>query len=115
MPRRVRPALQTIPDAIEGIENAARRKTLEDFAADWLIRHATRRGIEIASEAARRIPPDPQASQPQVPWAQITGIGNISRHEYHRVSDTVVWNVVMTHLPSLKSAVTAIAASLDEV
>jgi uncharacterized protein with HEPN domain len=72
------------------------------------------RGIEIISEAARRIPEDMQRSQPQIPWPQIVGIGNILRHEYHRISDTVVWNVVQDHLTPLKNAVMAIEASLDE-
>jgi uncharacterized protein with HEPN domain len=114
MGRRIRPALRAFLDAIDGIENAVRGKTREDFAVEWLLRHGTQRGIEIISEAARRIPPDLLATQPQVPWAQIMGIGNVLRHEYHRVSDTVVWNVVQTHLPPLKAAVVAIAAALDE-
>ena len=99
MGRRVRPALRAILDAIDGIEQAVRGKTREDFTAEWLLRHGTQRGIEIISEAARRIPTDLQATQPLVPWAQIIGIGNVLRHEYHRISDTVVWNVVLTHLP----------------
>jgi hypothetical protein len=34
MGQRIRPALRAVLDAIEGIENAVRGKTLEDFAAD---------------------------------------------------------------------------------
>ena len=114
MVRRIRPALHAILEAIDGIENAVRGKTREDFAADWLLRHGVQRGIEIISEAARRIPPALQATQPQVPWAQIMGIGNVLRHEYHRVSDTVVWNVVQAHLPPLKAAVLAITTGLGD-
>lgn len=105
----VRPALRAILDAIAGIENATRGKTVDHFGADWLLRHGVQRGIEIISEAARRIP-----TQPQVPWPQIMGIGNVLRHEYHRISDAVVWNVVSQYLPSLKAAVSAIDAKLDE-
>jgi uncharacterized protein with HEPN domain len=32
------------------------------------------------------------------------GIGNVLRHDYHRVSDTVVWNVVQDRLHPLKVA-----------
>jgi uncharacterized protein with HEPN domain len=110
----VRPALRAILDAIDGIENATRGKTVDDFGADWLLRHGVQRGIEIISEAARRIPAERQATQPHVPWPQIMGIGNVLRHEYHRISDTVVWNVVTEYLPSLKAAVLAIDANLDE-
>jgi uncharacterized protein with HEPN domain len=66
------------------------------------------------SEAARRIPPELQEHQPKIPWAQIMGIGNVLRHEYHRVSDRLIWNLVQEHLPPLKAAVLAIATELKE-
>jgi uncharacterized protein with HEPN domain len=112
--RLVRPALFAILDAIEGVEQAVRGKTLGDFDGDWLPRHGIQRGVEIVSEAARRIPPELQQRQPQIPWAQIMGIGNVLRHEYHRVSDRLIWNVVQEYLPPLKAAVLAIAADLNE-
>jgi uncharacterized protein with HEPN domain len=110
----VRPALRAILDAIEGIDNATRGKTLKDFGNDWLLRHGVQRGVEIVSEAARRIPPEVQGRQPQIPWPQIMGIGNVLRHEYHRVSDTLIWNVVQVNLPALKAAVLAIEAELRD-
>jgi uncharacterized protein with HEPN domain len=112
--RLVRPALRAIIEAIEGIENATLGKTLDDFCADWILRRGVQRGVEIVSEAARRIPPEFRARQPHVPWSQIMGIGNVLRHEYHRVSDTLIWNVVQQHLPPLKAAVSAIEADLME-
>ncbi|HEY3621347.1 MAG TPA: HepT-like ribonuclease domain-containing protein [Roseiarcus sp.] len=72
------------------------------------------RAIEIVSEAARRIPPELQARQPNIPWAQIMGIGNVLRHKYHRVSDTLIWNVVQEYLPPLKAAIVAIEAELKK-
>jgi hypothetical protein len=69
MPGLVRPARRAILEAIDGIETAVRGKTLDDFACDWLLRHGVQRGIEIISEAARRIPPELQATQAQIPWA----------------------------------------------
>ena len=114
MERLVRPALRIIVETIDGIAAATHGKTIEDYSKDWLLRHAVQRGIEIISEAARRIPPDVQATQPGVPWTQIMGIGNILRHEYHRVSDTVIWNVIVHHLPPLRATIEAIDAGLDE-
>ena len=96
------------------MERAVRGKTFDDFESDWLLRHGVQRGAEIVSEAARRIPPELQERQPQIPWAQILGIGNVLRHEYHRVSDPLIWNVVQEHLPPLKAAVSAIVAELNE-
>jgi uncharacterized protein with HEPN domain len=110
----MRPALHAILEAIDGIEQAVRGKSLADYSSDWLLRHGIQRGIEIISEASRRIPEAMQASQPQIPWAQITAMGNVLRHEYHRVSDMIVWNVVIEHLPPLKRAIEAIERDLEE-
>ncbi|WP_245423376.1 HepT-like ribonuclease domain-containing protein [Rhizobium subbaraonis] len=40
-------------------------------------------------------------------------MGNILRHEYHRIADDVLWNVVVRDLPHLKDALLALQASLD--
>jgi hypothetical protein len=67
-----------------------------------------------SSPKPRRIPPELQARQPNIPWAQIMGIGNVLRHEYHRVSDALIWNVVQDYLPPLKGAIAAIEAELKK-
>jgi uncharacterized protein with HEPN domain len=56
MARRIRPALGTILENIRGIQQAIEGRSLEEYAADWTIRHAVERGIEIISEASKRIP-----------------------------------------------------------
>jgi uncharacterized protein with HEPN domain len=112
--RLVRPALRAILEAIDGIDQAISGKTLDHYSSDWLLRHGIQRGIEIVSEASRRIPTDLQAAYPAIPWSQISAIGNVLRHEYHRISDTIVWNVVINYLPPLKIAVEAIERDLEE-
>lgn len=72
------------------------------------------RGIEIISEAARRIPDPLLDVVPDTPWSQIRAIGNILRHEYHRTSDPIVWAVVTEHLPPVRTAVELMLASLDD-
>jgi uncharacterized protein with HEPN domain len=42
------------------------------------------------------------------------GIGNVLRHEYHRVSDALIWNVVQEYLPALKAAIASIEKELKE-
>jgi uncharacterized protein with HEPN domain len=55
-----------------------------------------------------------QATQPNIPWAEIMAIGNVLRHEYHRISNRVIWNVVQQHLPALKAAVLAMEAGQEQ-
>jgi uncharacterized protein with HEPN domain len=108
MPRAVKPALTDILEAIEGIENVTRAKSFEDFQKDWLLRHAVQRAIEIISEAARALPDEVLKQYPHIPWPQIKGMGNILRHEYHKVSDHLVWVAVTDKLPTLRACVRAI-------
>jgi uncharacterized protein with HEPN domain len=100
--------------AIEGIEAALTGKTFVDFQNEWLLRHGIQRGIEIISEASRHLPAALLASHSEIPWDQVKGIGSVLRHEYHRISDKVVWAVVVERLPPLKAAIEAMEASLKD-
>ena len=114
MARKVRPVLQEMLTAIDGIESALEGKTFADFQSEWLLRHGIQRGIEIISEASRRLPAALLASRPEISWEQVKGIGSVLRHEYHRISDKIVWSVAVERLPSIKAAVEAMEASLKD-
>jgi len=103
--RKVGPILAEILEAIEGIETHTAGKSLVDFERDWLLRLAVQRALEIISEACRHIPDDLLASVPDIPWKKIRGIGNILRHEYHKIADDVVWVVVTENIGPLKVAI----------
>lgn len=107
MPKKVAPVLLEILDAIGGIERSIKGKDYAQFQSDWLLNHGVQRGIEIISEASRRIPEELLAEHADVPWHKIKAIGNILRHEYHEIQDDVIWDVAATRLAPLKVAVTA--------
>ena len=48
----------------------------------------------------------------EAPWNAIIGIGNILRHEYQRVDDRRLWEIVTVHLPELRPV---IMAMIDEL
>lgn len=103
--RKVGPVLAEILEAIEGIETHTAGKTLADFERDWLLRLAVQRALEIISEACRHIPDELLLSVPDIPWKKIRGIGNILRHEYHKIVDEVVWVVVTENIRPLRAAI----------
>jgi uncharacterized protein with HEPN domain len=70
MSRSSDPALHDILDAIANIDRVLIGKTFHDFEGDWLLRRGVERGIEIISEASRRIPAELRALQPQIPKAR---------------------------------------------
>ncbi|CAN7206411.1 DUF86 domain-containing protein [Rhizobium sp. LjRoot98] len=105
MAREFRHALGDTLEAIAGIERATTGKSFEDYQSDWLLKHAVQRAIEIISEASRALPEDVKAIRPEVPWPQVRTIGNVLRHEYHGLSDRIIWGVVIDELPALKMAI----------
>lgn len=89
-------------------------KTLSEYSADWLLKHGVERGIEIISEAVRRVPPSLLAERPEIAWKQVTAVGNILRHNYDKIVDGLIFEMIKRDLPPLKAAVEAIESRLSE-
>ena len=106
-PTDPRAALEDILAAVREIEGFASGRTLQDYLDQGWLRFATQRGIEIVSEASRRIPAGLKARHPEIPWADIAAIGNILRHGYDSLDHRVIWGVVENDLPPLKATVEA--------
>ena len=96
--------LHDILAAIAGIQETVGGLGYEHFVSVWWIKHACQRGIEIISEASRHIPDDLKATEPDIPWRQIAGVGNVLRHGYETVSDEVLWDIIVRHLDPLEAA-----------
>jgi uncharacterized protein with HEPN domain len=93
--------LTDIVDAIEIIPSEMVGVTLAAFEADKRRRWVVERGIEIISEASRRLPQELELRHPEIPWPKVAGIGNILRHDYQDVAHDVLWHVVEENLPPL--------------
>jgi uncharacterized protein with HEPN domain len=95
------PRLTDIIEAILHIQAETAGVPLDVFEADWRKRWLVERGVEIISEASRRLPDELKARHPEIPWQQVADIGNILRHEYQRVAPDVLWRVAQDDLPPL--------------
>ena len=96
------PRLADIVEAIELINAEMAGVTLTAFEADRRKRWLVERGIEIISEASRHLGDEVKARHPAIVWPKVAGIGNILRHEYHRIAHDVLWHVVRNDLPALE-------------
>ena len=94
-------SLTDIVEAIEHVQSVLRNVRLEAFEADWKARWVVERGVEIISEASRRLPDEMKARHLEIPWAKVAGIGNVLRHDYQAISAPVMWNLVRDDLPAL--------------
>jgi uncharacterized protein with HEPN domain len=114
MPPQRDPRLQAddILQAIANIEADTAGLGFERFVADRRVRQLVERNLEIISEASRRIPDRLKATEPEVPWQEIAGIGNVLRHDYGAVRPDILWGVRTHRLTALKAAVQRIRARL---
>lgn len=100
--RIVSPNLIDIVEAIDRIRASLTGLSLEDFENSWEKRWLVERGIEIISEASRRLPGDLKDRNPGIPWRKVAGVGNIIRHDYERVAPDVLWKLIQDDLPTLE-------------
>jgi uncharacterized protein with HEPN domain len=84
------------------LHELAERMTLTKFRTDPIVRRAAAYAIQTISEAVRHIPDDWLADYPTEPWTQIKGIGNRIRHEYFRLDDAILWEIITTDTHALK-------------
>lgn len=112
MGRDVTLIIDDILGMVEVVETALVGKTRTDFDNDFMLQLGIQRAIEIISEASRHLPAPLTGQMTQIPWKSIRGMGNILRHEYHRVADDVIWSVIQDDLPPLKAAMKMLRSSI---
>lgn len=112
--RNPRVRLLHIRDEIEGLSEALKGVTFEQYRESYTLRRVTERALQIISEAARTLPSELTAQHPNTPWNAINSIGNVLRHEYQRIDDRRLWEVVTIHLPQLQSVIARMLTELDE-
>jgi uncharacterized protein with HEPN domain len=71
--RRPRSYTDDILRAIANIEADTEGVDFERFVTDRRVRQLLERNLEIISEASRRIPDELKATEPDVPWREISG------------------------------------------
>ena len=101
------PRLTDIVEAIERIHGVLDNISLQEFETDWQRQWIVERGIEIISEASRRLTDDMKARHPEIPWQKVAAIGNVLRHEYDDIIKDRLWQIVQNDIPSLVEAARA--------
>jgi len=94
-------ALRDIQENIEAIQGFVAGLDFEKFKSDRLSFYAVVRGLEIVSEASRKLSPEFKARHHSLGWKQIADAGNVYRHMYRLVKPSRVWETVSDYLPPL--------------
>ena len=106
-------ALYHILDAVRDFLIIVGDATSDELAENRTRRYAAERCVEIVSEASRRIPDSWKAEHPSVPWQDITGIGNVLRHNYDDVNLDIIVKLRGHPLDQLEQAILALLAKYD--
>ena len=115
--RAKRSPLQRIEDILENIDRIREFTVGYDFAGfvtDTRTLYAVTRALEIISEATRHLPSEIKARSPHIDWRGIATVGNVYRHSYDIVDNTLVWDVVQGDLEPLRAAMIVEIRSLGE-
>ncbi len=79
-------------------------KRFDEYKADTKTKRAVERNIEIIGEAVYRI--RNKDADFKIPNSeQIIGTRNRIAHGYDKVSDEVMWSIVINHLPKLQEEI----------
>ena len=90
--------------AIEEIREFIKDITFDEFQGDRKTVRAVLYNLAIIGEAVRGIPPELEASHPEIPWEDVRGMRNIVIHEYFQVSLSIIWQTVQEDLASLETS-----------
>ncbi|MGN6489784.1 MAG: HepT-like ribonuclease domain-containing protein [Devosia sp.] len=101
-----------IKDSIADIRSLLRGLTLEQVSGDKNTRLLFERHLEIVSDASRGIPAEwRETFGTNVPWKDVTNLGNILRHAYDGIDPKVLWRIYTDHLDPLEAAIDAMIAA----
>jgi uncharacterized protein with HEPN domain len=106
MDKDIRTWLYDIVQAINEIESYYQKqpKIFEEYIADTRTKRAIERDLEIIGEAVNRIVKKNHDFRIENA-DKIIGTRNRIIHGYDKVSDDLIWSIVINHLPKLKDEI----------
>lgn len=80
-----------------------------DFNANWLLRSAAERQLEIIGEAAGNLSELLRARHPDLPISEARAMRNVIAHDYDNLDHDLVWTTISTSVPRFATALSAIS------
>jgi uncharacterized protein with HEPN domain len=91
-------------EAVELIVRFTDGRSLDEYSADAMLRSAVERQFEILGEALGKLAKlDPTLAERISDHRRIIAFRNVLIHDYDAILDEVVWGVIETQLPSLRT------------
>ena len=91
-----------IQQAAKSITEFTRNKQFSDYERDAMLRAAVERQFEIIREALRRLAKEDATTTALISeHARIIAFRNILVHGYADIDDRIIWDIVLSKLPTL--------------
>jgi uncharacterized protein with HEPN domain len=103
--RSTRARLQDIVTACEAVERHLGRGPEGDPLGDELVFDAVRARLIEIGEAVKDVDEEILASEPDLPWRQVSGMRDWLAHRYFDTSPAILAATVDNDLPELRAAV----------
>jgi len=94
-----------ITDAIQSIEDFTEGITYTEYIEDFKLRLALIKLLEIIGEASGGITLQTQEQFSEIDWIILKSIRNVLVHEYFGVDYDIIWNVIKSKIPDLRSRI----------
>lgn len=95
--------LYHILDAIKDIEIFLKGANYKKYESDKMTQSACIHQLQIIGEAANHFSDEFINEHKEIEWAEIIGLRNLIIHEYFGIDIRIVWQVIQSDLPRLKT------------
>jgi len=112
MPRSLQLYLEDVLDEITRINDYVGETEFSDFSHDRKTQDAVFRNLEIIGEAVKNLPDITKQDYPYE-WRAIAGLRDVLIHQYSGVSIPLIWDIVTTELPGLKTHIEKILKAIQ--
>jgi uncharacterized protein with HEPN domain len=85
----------------------------EDFFSDSRTYDAVMRNLQIIGEASKKLSAEIKRKYKNIEWKKITGLRDIVVHDYSRIDEDIIWDVVHSKIPKLKLSIESILKDIS--
>ena len=83
------------------------------FFESPMIQDAVVRNLEVIGEATKQVPDSLRARAPELSWREMAGMRDKLIHDYLGVDLNLVWDVVVSELPTTHDRVIALVEEIE--
>jgi uncharacterized protein with HEPN domain len=83
------------------------------FLESPMIQDAVVRNLEVVGEATKQVPDSLRERAPELSWREMAGMRDKLIHDYLGVDLNLVWDVVVSELPTTRERVVALIEELE--